>query len=100
MIVRKERKVSFSNPSQKHDNSFYRKKAWRDRRKAVLMIEPFCRECMAEGNLMTADVVDHIVPRVRGGADFDWDNLQPLCIEHHNKKTRDEQLQNKRGNFR
>lgn len=92
MNVRKERRtVQSKGPSRQHDHGFYSRKAWRDRRKAILLIEPFCRECMSEGNMMLADIVDHIVPRARGGDDYDWDNLQPLCVEHHNRKTRREQ---------
>lgn len=34
-----------------------------------------------------ADVVDHIVPIKKGGAELDESNLQPLCHSCHNKKT-------------
>lgn len=99
MRIRKERRVSFTNPSKRHDNSFYRKTPWRNRRKAVLLEEPLCRECVKENRITPATVVDHIIPRANGGADYEWTNLQPLCDEHHNKKTRNEQLSNKRGNY-
>lgn len=33
---------------------------------------------------------DHIIPICLGGAEFDEDNLQTLCVECHKKKTKGE----------
>ncbi len=44
--------------------------------------EPLCRMC---GRL--ADLVDHIVPIMDGGAVLDEENLQSLCTACHARKT-------------
>ena len=59
---------------------------WRKVRARHLSIEPLCRECRASGYVMPAKVVDHILPLRQGGTNAD-ENLQSLCIPHHNKKT-------------
>lgn len=69
-----------------HD-SFYSSSAWRKTRKAFLTEFPLCLHCEEEGVVTPAKVVDHIVQRSKGGADFDWSNLQPLCARHHDMKS-------------
>lgn len=64
---------------------FYGTGAWTRCRKFVLTSEPLCRSCKAP-----ASVVDHIVPRTQGGADYDLENLQPLCERCHNRKRQEE----------
>ena len=61
---------------------------WRRARKAYLQLHPLCAECLKEGILTPATVVDHIMPH-RGDQQLFWDeqNWQPLCQTHHNKKT-------------
>ena len=61
---------------------------WRRARKAYLQLHPLCAECLKEGILTPATVVDHIMPH-RGDQRLFWDeqNWQPLCQAHHNKKT-------------
>jgi 5-methylcytosine-specific restriction protein A len=61
---------------------------WREARDAFLRRHPLCVICRAEGKLTPATVVDHIIPH-RGNMKLFWDqdNWQPLCREHHNKKT-------------
>ena len=61
---------------------------WRRARKAFLQRHPLCAECMKEGKLTPATVVDHIVPH-RGDPRLFWDekNWQPLCKECHDRKT-------------
>jgi 5-methylcytosine-specific restriction protein A len=62
----------------------YKKIAWERLRSVVLSEEPFCRYCKAEGKLMPADVVDHIIPHKGDMALFmDMDNLQAVCKNHH-----------------
>ena len=61
---------------------------WRKARKAFLQLHPLCAECMKEGKLTPATVVDHIVPH-RGDPRLFWDekNWQPLCKDCHDRKT-------------
>ena len=61
---------------------------WRRARKAFLQRHPLCAECMKEGKLTPATVVDHIVPH-RGDPRLFWDekNWQPLCKDCHDRKT-------------
>jgi 5-methylcytosine-specific restriction protein A len=51
--------------------------------------EPFCRCCLAHGNIRLADIRDHIVPLAEGGTDDDA-NIQPLCKECSALKTQQE----------
>ena len=61
---------------------------WRKARKLFLERNPLCVECRKEGRLTPATVVDHIIPH-RGDRKLFWDesNWQPLCKEHHDRKT-------------
>lgn len=59
---------------------------WRKVRRMHLRREPLCRECKKNGYVMPAKVVDHIVS-LRNGGTNDSENLQSLCIPHHNQKT-------------
>jgi len=69
---------------------FYRSAAWRRCREAFLRVYPLCRPCLKAGRSVEARVVDHVVPIKNGGARFDWDNLQALCVACHNRKTASE----------
>ena len=66
---------------------FYQSVAWRTVRAAFLREHPVCARCAAQGRLIAAVVVDHVVPLKDGGARFDWTNLQGLCVPCHNSKT-------------
>lgn len=61
-----------------------------------VMQEP-CAECHTPYNI--THQVDHIIALCLGGTD-NWDNLQPLCIECHRKKTAEDvsKLMAVRGN--
>lgn len=59
-------------------------------RRSHLLGEPLCRECLKKERIVKASVVDHIVSRRAGGADFDPDNLQSLCNLCHQKKRNEE----------
>ena len=63
---------------------FYRSAAWRRFRASVLRARPICE---VPGCGIAATHVDHIVPRRRGGADFDPANVQALCASCHSAKT-------------
>ena len=55
--------------------------------------EPLCRPCTEAGFTVQATIVDHIVPLSEGGSNS-FDNLDSLCIMHHNKKTASERGNN------
>ncbi len=61
---------------------------WAKARKKYLQHHPLCAECMRQGKLTEATVVDHIKPH-RGDQQLFWDesNWQPLCKSCHDKKT-------------
>ncbi len=61
---------------------------WRTARARFLRSHPLCAECMKQGNLTPATVVDHIIPH-RGDMKLFWDesNWQALCESCHNQKT-------------
>jgi 5-methylcytosine-specific restriction protein A len=68
------------NQTRKQERT--RGRAWMEIRKRVLDDEPLCRECDRP-----ATVIDHIKALTNGGTD-DRENLQPLCDECHEIKTR------------
>lgn len=61
---------------------------WRIARAKFLKVNPLCVRCKAEGRLVKATVVDHIIPH-RGNKELFWDecNWQALCKRCHDKKT-------------
>ncbi|MCY9786844.1 HNH endonuclease [Nocardiopsis sp. EMB25] len=58
---------------------------WRALRDKVLRDEPNCRSCG-----QPATQVDHIRPLSKRGAKFDKANLQPICDDCHDTKSREE----------
>ena len=62
---------------------------WQKASKRYLKANPLCGHCQEKGLLVTAEVVDHIVPH-RGDRQLFWDeeNWQPLCKKCHDRKTR------------
>lgn len=69
--------------------SFYSTKRWQKTRNAYFSRNPLCVRCAAEGVTKAGHVVDHIVERRDGGADYDHSNLQTLCQACHNRKTKE-----------
>ena len=59
---------------------------WRKLRNAFIATNPLCRFCLRLGNIVGAQVVDHIKPH-RGDAKllYDMQNLQSLCFSCHDK---------------
>ncbi len=48
-----------------------------------------CQSCLRRGRVTSANQVDHIKPKSRGGTD-DLDNLRALCKPCHDEKTKTE----------
>lgn len=65
---------------------FYDSARWRGCAKAYLKRFRLC-SLRLEGCTRIATEVDHIVPRAKGGDDFDWKNLRGLCHSCHAKRT-------------
>lgn len=70
--------------------NIYQTTTWKRLRLHVLGDDPLCRMCQADGKLVPAQEVDHIIPMSEGGPAWDWDNLQPLCKSCHSRKTLNE----------
>lgn len=49
-----------------------------------------CEECLRQGRLTPATVVDHVRPLKQGGAALDFRNLQSLCAACHGRKSIEE----------
>lgn len=64
-----------------------RGRAWGAQRALLLAQQPLCVHCKALGRVRAATEIDHKVPLFKGGS-HDADNLQPLCAECHDAKTR------------
>ena len=58
---------------------------WTRIRKRFLMENPLCVECYREGRAEPATIAHHVIPKDQGGSDND-DNLQALCVAHHELK--------------
>ncbi|QNB48516.1 HNH endonuclease [Thermanaerosceptrum fracticalcis] len=71
---------------------------WRKARKRFLSANPLCAECMKQGKIVPAIVVDHIRPH-KGDYELFWDesNWQPLCKQCHDRKTATEDSNFARG---
>jgi len=67
---------------------FYNTQKWRKTRNYIIANEPLCRECLSQGMVRPATVVDHIVP-VDDSPElaYEFTNLQPLCDRCHRVKT-------------
>jgi len=72
---------------------FYQSAQWRAVRAAFLRQHPLCCACEVRGRVVPAVVVDHVVPIKQGGARFDPENLQSLCVSDHNAKSAKERAQ-------
>ena len=60
-------------------------------RAQLLADEPLCRMCKAKGKITAATIADHIVPIAKlppGAPLYDIRNLQPVCGDCHDAKTR------------
>ncbi len=69
------------------NDPFYQTKEWKVFRKQYLMTYPLCKLCSESDHVVVATVLDHITPINRGGAKWDYNNLQGLCTKHNAIKT-------------
>ena len=58
-------------------------------RAQLLAQEPLCRLCTAKTppRVTVATIADHIVSIAKGGPVYDINNLQPVCLPCHQRKT-------------
>ena len=59
---------------------------WQRLREMVLRDRPYCARCHAEGRVVMATDVHHIVAKRNGGQDIQ-SNLEPLCHSCHSRVT-------------
>jgi len=61
---------------------------WRQAARMFLSRHPLCAMCEAQGRIVAAECVDHIIPH-KGDMVLFWDvcNWQPLCSSCHSVKT-------------
>lgn len=70
---------------------FYHSKEWTKASQLYRINNPCCKECLDEGIIRKADVVDHITElRDNWSKRLDDSNFMSLCHRHHNAKTREE----------
>lgn len=81
--------MSLRHNDSKNGTPRTRGRTWQRIRLQVLADEPLCRACQSQDRVTAAAEVDHIKPLHLGGTD-ERSNLQPLCAECHEQKTRAE----------
>lgn len=87
-IASSKAKTKTSNKSTTLNADFYNSRAWRNLRKYHIQQYPVCKWCKEEGKLTIEKlIVDHIIEINDGGDMLNQDNLQTLCLSHHNQKT-------------
>ena len=64
------------------------RRKWKRIRLRILKRDNYtCKLCPFRGNTITL-TVDHIIPKSKGGALFDGNNLRTLCYPCHKKETK------------
>ena len=64
---------------------------WQRLRAYKLRLDPLCEICLAMGEVVQAEEVDHIKPvKQYPELRLVLENTQSLCVSHHSKKTREE----------
>ena len=69
----------------------YSRRDWRLFREQHLLSFPYCSDCLKEGRKNLGSIVDHIRERpdpLDLSTLLDPENVQTLCVEHHNRKIR------------
>ena len=88
--------VGYRWGTERRDVKRLRGRQLQARREALFAREPLCRRCRELGRVTVATIRDHVVPLAEGGRD-DETNVQALCQECSDSKTREE---SKRGQQR
>lgn len=86
-IANSKKKANFTKKHTSVNADFYNSTAWRKVRKAYFSMNPLCKWCEEEGRVKEGKIVDHIIEIKDGGDKLGFDNLQTLCLPHHNQKT-------------
>lgn len=85
-VKREERKQSEGKYFQ-----FYQSRTWRKASCLYRLNHPVCEDCLEEGLIRKADVVDHIIEiKDDWTKRLDESNFRSLCHAHHNSKTANE----------
>lgn len=88
--VRKKRRAGWNDRTKLSSAKRGYGHAWRKLRLVVLERDSgLCQVCLANGVHKSADAVDHIKNKARGGTD-DLDNLRAICNDCHADKTQQE----------
>ncbi|MFR4507779.1 MAG: HNH endonuclease [Enterococcus avium] len=70
---------------------FYESRTWRKASYLYRLRHPCCEDCLLEGTVRKADVVDHMVElKDDWNRRLDENNFRSLCHSHHNSKTANE----------
>lgn len=70
---------------------FYHSKPWTKASRLYRINNPCCEDCLNNGIIRKADVVDHVIEiRDDWTKRLDENNFRSLCHQHHNIKTRQE----------
>lgn len=80
-------KVKDTHSQRTEKTDFYSKGTWKRLRKVFILANPLCVNCMENGIIQKATVVDHIKTIRSGGSPTDLSNLQSLCDTCHNQKS-------------
>ncbi len=86
-IKRKIRQTNkIYNKSRPKRDRLYYSSQWKQISMLYRKQHPLCEECERNGIITPADLVDHIIAVNDGGNMWEWENLQSLCMNCHNKK--------------
>ena len=64
-------------------------------RRQLFQREPLCQPCKANGRVTIATIRDHVRPLAEGGTDTE-DNVQAICADCHQEKTKHESIRGQR----
>ncbi len=93
LISRAQAEKGWRSRSKDAGRQWYNTTRWRALRAQQLQAEPICAECWKNKVVTPATVADHAVPHA-GNEDSFWNGkLASLCKSHHDKKSRQEQLE-------
>lgn len=81
------REETYTRPER---HAFYGTGQWRRIRNAYIRRHPLCEECIRQGRVTQAVIVDHVIEIKDGGSKTDMNNLQSLCRFCHAEKTENE----------